>query len=135
MNSIEANRQVVARYVAAFNAGDFDALREIFAPDAVVQGVLGMGGMEKVIGIWRELHEAFKINLEVVEMIAEGDQVAARYIERGTFAGRFRGHEPTGKSYELVAMESFIVKDGKIQQRWGARDSASQARQIGLPLN
>ena len=68
-------------------------------------------------------------------MIAEGDRVAVRYIERGTFAGPFRGNQPTGKSYELVALETFLLKDGKIQQRWGARDSASQARQIGLPLN
>jgi len=33
-----------------------------------------------------------------------------------------------------VAMEWFTIKDGRIQNRWGARDSASQARQIGLPL-
>lgn len=65
-------------------------------------------------------------------MIAEGDRVAVRYTERGAFKGAFRGQQPTGKSYELVAMEWFVVKGGKIQRRWGARDAASQARQIGL---
>jgi predicted ester cyclase len=60
--------------------------------------------------------------------------VAVRYVERGTFQGPFMGKAPTGTSYELVAMEWFIVRDGKIQQRWGARDHASQARQIGMPL-
>jgi predicted ester cyclase len=60
--------------------------------------------------------------------------VAVRYAERGTFAGPFRGQPPTGKAYELVAMEWFVLKDGKIRRRWGARDAASQARQIGLPL-
>ena len=88
--------------------------------------------MDKVISIWRELHTAFGLTLTVVEMIAEGDIVAVRYIERGTFRGSFRGNNPTGKSYELVAVEWFTVKGGKIQQRWGARDPASQARQIGL---
>jgi ketosteroid isomerase-like protein len=55
MSQLEANKQVVRAYVEAFNRGDFDALRQIYATDAVVQGVLGQGGMEKVIGLWREL--------------------------------------------------------------------------------
>jgi steroid delta-isomerase-like uncharacterized protein len=134
MNPLEANKKVVAQYVEAFNRGDFDELRAIYAPEAVVQGVLGQGGMDKVIGIWRELHQAFQIELKVEQMIAEGDQVAVRYTERGTFRGAFRGQPPSGKSYELVAMEWFLVKDGRIQRRWGARDASSQARQIGLPL-
>jgi len=32
----------------------------------------------------------------------------------------------------LVAIEWFEVRDGKIRRRWGARDSASQARQLGM---
>jgi steroid delta-isomerase-like uncharacterized protein len=134
MNPIEINKAIVLRYVDAFNRGDFDALHKIFATDAIVQGVLGQSGMDKVISIWRELHHAFEIKLHVEEMIAEGETVAVRYTERGRFNGEFRGNKPPGKSYELVAMEWFLVRDGKIHQRWGARDSASQARQIGLPL-
>lgn len=57
-----------------------------------------------------------------------------RYSESGVFQGPFRGHEPTGKPFELVAMEWFILRDGKIERRWGARDSASQARQIGMKV-
>jgi hypothetical protein len=45
-----------------------------------------------------------------------------------------RGQQPTGKSFELVAMEWFISKEGKIHRRWGARDAASQARQLGMLL-
>ena len=132
MTQLESNKAVVRRYVEAFNRGDFDTLRALYAPDAVVQGVLGSGGMDTVITIWRELHAAFGIRLTVEEMIAEGDRVAVRYTERGTFREAFRGQPPTGKSFELVAMEWFLVNDGKIQRRWGARDAASQARQIGL---
>jgi predicted ester cyclase len=90
--------------------------------------------MDKVIPIWRSLHENLAMHLTIDEMIAEGETVAVRYTERGTFRGPFQGHEPTDQSYEMVAMEWFVIKDGKIQQRWGARDHAAQARQIGLPL-
>jgi steroid delta-isomerase-like uncharacterized protein len=135
MNQLEANKAVVRRYVDAFNRADFEELKGIFSGEAIVQGVLGAGGMDNVIPIWRELHTAFGIQLTVEEMVAEGECVAVRYTERGTFRGPFRYHPPTGRSFELVAMEWFVVREGRIQRRWGARDAASQARQIGLPLS
>jgi predicted ester cyclase len=58
-----------------------------------------------------------------------------RYIESGTFKAAAFGVEPTGKSYELVAMEWFEIEGQQIRRRWGARDSASQARQLGIPLS
>jgi steroid delta-isomerase-like uncharacterized protein len=131
----EANKDVVRQYVAAFNDGDLAALQALFTPDALVYGVLGWGGMDVVLPIWQELHSAFAMELTVAELIAEGAIVAARYTERGTFRAPFRGAAPTGRSYELVAMEWFHLQGGKIHRRWGARDSASQARQLGLPLD
>jgi predicted ester cyclase len=134
MTTIESNKQVVLKYVEAFNRGDLEALQELFTPDALIHSVLGWGELDKAMPIWKELHEAFAINLTVEEIIAEGDTVAVRYTERGAFVGSFRGQEPTGKSFELVAMERFTVLEGKIQRRWAARDAASQARQLGMNL-
>ncbi|MFP5286998.1 MAG: ester cyclase [Thermoanaerobaculia bacterium] len=133
MTPQEANKQVVREYVDAFNQGDFERLRSLFAEDAEIQGVLGKGLMDKVMPIWRQLVEGYGMQLTVEDMIAEGDHVAVRYTERGTFRAPAFGHEPSGKSYELVAMEWFVVRDGKIHRRWGARDAASQARQLGVP--
>ncbi len=132
MTILESNKQIVRQYVEAFNRGDTATLRQLFTPDAVVHGVLGWGGLDEVVPVWEELHEAFAIHLTVEAIAAEGETVAVRYTERGEFIAPFRGSAPTGRSYELVAMEWFILRDGKIQRRWGARDSASQARQIGL---
>lgn len=123
---------VVRQYVEAFNQGDSDALRDLFTPDALVYGVLGSAGLDEALPIWRELHAAFGIVLTIEDLIAEGDQVAVRYTERGTFTCPFRGKQPTGRAYELVAMEWFVLREGRIHRRWGARDSAAQARQIGL---
>lgn len=131
----ETNKEVVGQYVEALNRGDVETLRRLFTPDALVYGVLGWGGLDEVTPIWEQLHEGLALELTVEQMVAEGDTVAVRYTERGTFRGPFMGNQPTGKSFELVAMEWFVLRDGKIHRRWGARDSASQARQIGLPLN
>jgi steroid delta-isomerase-like uncharacterized protein len=131
----EENKQLVLAYVEAFNRGDMEALIDLFAPDALVYGVLGWGGMGQVVPIWREIKAAFDIQLQVESMIAEDDIVAVRYIERGTSLESFRGGPVTGKSFEVVAMEWFIIKDRKIYRRWGARDNAAQLRQMGLPLS
>jgi len=127
----EANKAVVRAYVEAFNAGDFERLRAVHAPDAVVRGVLGWGSVDDVMPIWRDLVECLAIRLDIEALVCEGDRVAARFRETGTARREFRGMPATGKSYELVAMEFYEIRDGKIHRRWGARDAASQARQLG----
>jgi len=126
------NKEVVRQYVEAFNAGDFERLRGLFAPDAIIYGALGWGSFDEVLPVWYDLHHGLSLKLQVEDMIAEGDIVAVRYHETGAFVGPYHGQQPTERSYELVAMEWFEVKDGKIRRRWTARDAASQARQLGM---
>lgn len=127
-------KAVVRRYVDAFNRGDLAALRDLLAEDAEIQGVFGKGLFDKIEPVWRQLIEGYGMQLEILGLVAEGNTVAARYRETGTFRAPAFGCEPTGKSYELVAMEWFDIEGGKIKRRWGARDAAAQARQLGIPL-
>jgi predicted ester cyclase len=135
MSIEEQSKAVVRAYVAAFNRGDLVALRGLLADDAEIQGVMGQGLFEKVGPLWRQLIEGYGMQLTLLGLVAEGGTVAARYKETGTFRAPAFGHQPTGKSYELIAMEWFDIQDGKIKRRWGARDSATQARQLGIPLS
>lgn len=128
----ERAKEVVRQYVDAFNRGDLPGLRALLADDAEIQGVMGKGIFEKISHVWQQLIEGYNMQLQIDGMIAEGDTVAVRYTETGTFTRPAFGHAPTGKSYELVAMEWFEIEDGKIKRRWGARDSASQLRQLGI---
>jgi steroid delta-isomerase-like uncharacterized protein len=130
MLNSEQNKTTARAYVEAFNRGDFDAVAALCTSDVVIHGVMGQGGLDVAMPIWRELHDAYNIQLKIEALIAEGDSVAARYTEHGTFRGQFRGTTPNGKSYTLLAMEWFTMREGKIAQRWGARDSASIARQL-----
>lgn len=127
-------KEVVRQYVEAFNRGDLHGLRLLLAEGAEIQGVLGKGQFDSISPIWQQLIEGYGMQLNIQSLIAEGNVVAARYIETGTFCAPAFGREPTGRSYELVAMEWFEIANGKIKRRWGARDSASQARQLGIPL-
>jgi steroid delta-isomerase-like uncharacterized protein len=127
-------KDVVRRYVEAFNRGDLAALRALLADDAEIQGVMGKGLFEKVEPVWRQLIEGYAMQLRIDALIAEGNVVAVRYTESGHFHARAFGNDPTGKSYQLVAMEWFEIEHGRIKRRWGARDSATQARQLGIPI-
>jgi predicted ester cyclase len=127
-------RALVLDYVAAFNRGDVEGVCRCFAPDAVIHGVLGWGDLSKARPIWEQLVRCFQMNLQVESIIAERNIVAVRYTERGKFFAPFRGVEPTGKPYEVVAMEWFELGDQSILRRWGARDSAAIFRQMGIPL-
>lgn len=128
----EACKAVVREYVEAFNRGDLGRLKALLAEDAEIQGVMGKGLLERVEPVWRQLIEGYGIQLQIEGLIAEGNIVAARYVERGTFRAPAFGRQPTGKSYQLVAMEWFEIEKGKIRRRWGARDAASQAKQLGI---
>jgi steroid delta-isomerase-like uncharacterized protein len=130
----EKMKSLVREYVAAFNRGDVEAVCRCFAPDAVVYGVLGWGDLTKARPIWEQLVTCFQMNLQVESIVAEEGIVAVRYTERGKFVAPFRGVEPTGKPYEVVAMEWFEIGDEGIVRRWGARDSAAIFRQMGIPL-
>lgn len=132
--TLEENKPIVLDYVEAYSRGDMEALRQLFSEDAQIYGALGWGGLDEVVPVWRLLHEAFLFELQVEEVLTQGDGVVARFVERGTSAGPFRGLAATGKSSEVMAIEWFIIQDGRIRRRWGVRDSASHFRQMGLSL-
>ena len=92
---------------------------------------MGKGDFQMALKIWTALHNAFALQLEIEDMIAEGDRVAVRFLESGTFRQPFFDKQPTGKTYKVIAMEWFQFHDGKIAERWGARDSASIFKQLG----
>lgn len=129
----ESSKAVVHAYVDAFNRGDLEALRALLADDAVIQGVTGVAQeWDRIATVWRQLIEGYGMQLRVEQMVAEGRTVAVRYTETGTFRAPAFGQAPTHRSYELVAMEFFEISDGRIVRRWGARDAASQQRQLGI---
>jgi hypothetical protein len=124
---------VIDAYVEAFNAGDFPRLMSLFTADALIFGVLGSAPVAKAEAVWRELHEGMAMNLEPQAVAVDGARVVVRYVESGRFQGTFRGLEgqaPTGRSYQVVAIEWFELEGERIAKRWGARDFDSIKRQV-----
>ena len=130
--ALSPEKDVVLAYVEAFNQGDLEGVCRLFTHDAQIWGVLGWGNVEKARPVWKALIESLKVHLHVDAILSESNIVAVRYTERGQSVAEFMGKGPTGRTYEITAMEWFEIKEGLIHRRWGARDSAAQARQLGF---
>jgi ketosteroid isomerase-like protein len=112
------SKSVLRRCVAAVQAGDADAIRDLFAEDAtwtIDAGRLPISGTwsgrDAIIGDF--LAEAMahyqpgSVSLEITGMIAERDQVVLQWTSRA------RTRE--GQPYENGCIGVFTIRDGRIR--------------------
>ena len=67
---------------------------------------------------------------EILDIVAEGDRVAVRYIERGTHLGDFMGIAPSGNAYEKHGFALYRIADGRLAEAWCQEDELGFQRQI-----
>jgi predicted ester cyclase len=85
-------------------------------------------GLKELVASWRSSFPDGTITVE--DMVAEGDLVAARMLERGTQLGEFRGISPTGRPVAYGSMTFLRVVDGRITDHWGLLDMPNLLEQI-----
>jgi uncharacterized protein len=111
-------KSVLRRYVAAVQAGDPEAIREMFAEDAtwtVRAGRLPISGtwtgrdaiLAEFLAAAMAHYEPGSVSLEITGMIAEGDQVVLQWTSRA----RTR----QGRPYENGCIGVFTLREGRIQ--------------------
>lgn len=121
-----SNIEVVRAYVAAFNAGEWDVLRSLFAPDALAARASDGPEGEPARPIRREPRDWTGLHLKIECLTTDGDTVAARFTETGRF------ESPLGdpsESWAVTALEWFEFAEGKIARRWSGRDFSAVTRQ------
>jgi hypothetical protein len=74
----DPNAGVVRAYVGAFNRGDAFDVAAVCSPACVIWGVLGHGGLDAAIPVWRMLVESFAMRLTIEDLIADGDREQRR---------------------------------------------------------
>ncbi|GAA1316323.1 ester cyclase [Leucobacter albus] len=78
-----------------------------------------------------EMRDMFgPFDLEVDELLVDGDRAYARWIQRGHHLGVIDGHEPTGRPLETVGSAVYRVADGMIVEYWIQQDAAGLAAQL-----
>jgi steroid delta-isomerase-like uncharacterized protein len=138
----QMGRDVVEGLVGAIERRDADALVELFAEEAVLRHPLSpepIEGKTAIAASEQALFDAFsEIEVEVVRVVAEGDDVALEVVIRATNTGPLEvGAEeplpPTGRRVELPSVWFLLLgSDGKIVEERDYLDTASFFRQLGL---
>lgn len=135
------NRQLLDRYVERYNAGDLDAVIDLYAEDAV-QGMPDgtFEGKEAIRDrLARELDAIPDVTHTVVSFVEQGDA----FCDEWTFVGTHTGGPltlpsgdllpATGKRVEVNGMEIVRVgPDGKIVLNTLYYDNMAVAVQLGL---
>jgi steroid delta-isomerase-like uncharacterized protein len=133
------NADLLERYVERYNAGDLDAVMDLYAEDAVQ--IMPDGTYEGWSTVRERLAQELDgftdLNHTVRSFVEQGDLFADEWTFVGTHTGSFRlpdGTElpPTGKRVEIRGMEVVRVRDGKIVLNSLYYDTMAVAVQLGL---
>jgi predicted ester cyclase len=71
--------------------------------------------------------------MEIIDLVAEGEKVAAHFRYSGTHLGQWMGYPPTGRRFQDVdEIYIFRVSGGKLTGAFGVEDNLTRMRQLGL---
>ena len=111
--SIESNKELVRKWIEAWQAKDLAALEKLFAAGYTVNGQ--PIGIEGVKGGVQFLHSVLAdISARAEDLVAEGDKVVLRWTVRGKHVGDLMGIPPSGKMVELKGTNIYEISGGGI---------------------
>jgi steroid delta-isomerase-like uncharacterized protein len=134
--SIEENKAIVHRFVEdLWNAENTDAFDELVAADfishnsTIGEEALDREGLKQTINDFQTALSGLKLYIE--DMIAEGDKVSIRGVQRGTHASEIAGIPATGKEITVTWLVILRIEDSKVVERWVNWDELGFMKQLG----
>jgi len=115
----QQNKTLVGQYVKAWNEGDFEALKEMLAPDYqyyLLPSTSPMLNRDGMVEFAMMMSSAFPdLNVSIEQTVAEDDLVVLRAILTGTHeGGDYAGIPATGNKIEVTSIITFRFENGKI---------------------
>jgi steroid delta-isomerase-like uncharacterized protein len=119
--STEENKKAVRRvFEEIMNKGNLQVVDQLVTDDYKVidpPGIPpGKEGFIALVNMYRSGAPDLKMTIE--DLIAEGDQVAVRWVATGTHTGEMMGMPPTGQKLTFRAISWFLLKNGRIAVEW-----------------
>jgi len=137
MSSVEKNKELVRRLHELWNSGEEAQIPEVFHPDfsghwprssrkperrGLAEVRAGLLNTRSAFPDWHET---------IVDMVAEGDRVATRYISTGTHRGEFWGIAPTGIKVTVHEMSIYRIAENRVIEQWCCIDELDRLIQLG----
>ena len=133
----EENKALVRRWFdEVWNKGRAEAIEEMFASDGLAYGLAADPEEAVDPQAYKIFYNTFRgafpdIIVNVEDMVAEGDKVAARCSVRGKHSGDHLGIAATHTPVDFTGITIVRIKDGKIVEAWNNFDFMRMNRQIG----
>ena len=129
----ERIQQFYDQLVNAHNAEMVDSFFTADVKDHMDELSEPIVGADSMKSGFREFFATFPdAHLQTHFMVAEGDTVVAKVTMTGTNTGPLRGGPPTGKAINVSGTAVFVLKDGKINERWRNFDDVAMMQQLGM---
>ena len=125
VSELERNKAIVRRLIdEVLNGGNLDVIDQLYAPN------LAPRAKEWIAPFQASFPD---MQMEITELIAEGETVVGRFACSGTHLGEWLGHAPTGRRFHRVdEVYFFRLREGRIVHAWGIEDTVGRLEQLGL---
>ena len=112
--SPEENKNIVRRFITeVLEKGNMSLLDQLCAPNYVNRLTgQGLDAFKQMAGMLQPAIPDMHFTIE--NLVAEGDQVVARYTMNGTYTGSVMGSKPTGKAFSVRGLTYYRLANGKI---------------------
>ena len=112
--STEQNKTIVRRFITEIlQNGDISIIDQICAPN-YVNRLTGQGieSFKQIAGLMQMAMPDYHMTID--NLVAEGDQVVARFTMTGTITGSVMGSKPSGKAFSVRGLTYYRLANGKI---------------------
>lgn len=127
-----ANKELVQRYLKAFNDRDHEQMSELLADDVIEHGIRDeLNGIDPILDFLDAHFDTFPDYTGTTEAITvDDDVVTVRYTATGTHTGEYRDIEPTGHTVEWTGIAMYRIDDDAIAEIWIEEDRLSLLEQL-----
>lgn len=132
------NEKQVRRLVdEGVNANRSDVLASVVAQDVRVHPATpgaapDTEGIEELTVTFRRFHDAFPdLHITLDDVVAAGDEVAARWTATGTHRGELAGIPATGMAVRWAGIDIYRLDRGRVVEWWRNDDFAGLMHQLG----
>jgi predicted ester cyclase len=121
----DRNKATVRRLVGeVINGGQLDVIAGLYVPAAAVRA------REWIVTFRASFPD---VQMEIIELIAEGGTVVGHFTCTATHTGTWLGHPPTGRRFDRIdEIGIYRLRNGKITHAWSLEDNLTRLQQLGL---
>jgi predicted ester cyclase len=129
----DPRQTVVFRWLAAGDAGNFDAFDDLLHADALIHAPAGLSttSAEAEKAVWKDALAAIPdLHHQVQEVLVDGDVEMARVVVTGTMTAAFGGVGATGQRFQIDQAVILHLREGKVAEAWEIADIAALRDQV-----